>query len=108
MSRLQVVPKYNTWAKRAEVNAMNFAQLRDALLAADPLSVSHVAAVNQAEAAFWRNNQVLQIFNRGDTIPQGFQYGPSNSTGTQSFQFGGGRGVPRTPHSCSPPHSYVI
>jgi len=40
---------------------MNFAQLRDALLAADPLNVAHVKRVNAAEAAFWRNNQGIRV-----------------------------------------------
>ena len=32
---------------------MNFAQLRDALLALDPLNKEHVIAVNKAEAEYW-------------------------------------------------------
>lgn len=61
VSLLQVAPEYNTWRRRSEVNSMNFAQLRDALLAADPLNVAHVKRVNAAEAAFWRNNQGIRV-----------------------------------------------
>jgi hypothetical protein len=57
----KVAPAYNTWRRRSELNTMNFAQLRDALLAADPLNVAHVKRVNAAEAAFWRNNQGIRV-----------------------------------------------
>merc|ERR1740130_318318 len=36
---------------------MNFAQLRDALLALDPLSKRHVVEINKAEADFWTRSQ---------------------------------------------------
>ena len=36
---------------------MNFAQLRDALLALAPHDKAHVVAVNRAEAAFWEASQ---------------------------------------------------
>lgn len=38
----------------AELEAASFSELRDRLLALQPLSVAHVAAVNAAEAEFWR------------------------------------------------------
>ena len=40
-------------ASAADAAAMNFAQLRDALIALDPLSKPHIIEVNRAEAAFW-------------------------------------------------------
>merc|ERR1712023_346710 len=40
---------------------MNFAQLRDALLALAPLDRAHVIEVNQAEAAFWTSNQGYRV-----------------------------------------------
>ena len=40
---------------------MNFAQLRDALLALAPLERSHVVAVNTAEAEFWRRSQGFRV-----------------------------------------------
>ena len=33
---------------------MNFAQLRDALIALDPLNKEHVIEINRAEAEFWK------------------------------------------------------
>ena len=42
---------------RREADSMNFAQLRDALLALAPLDREHVIAVNEAEAAYWRQAQ---------------------------------------------------
>jgi L-galactono-1,4-lactone dehydrogenase len=41
-------------ADEAALLTMSFADLRDKLLALNPLSSAHVAAVNVAEAAFWR------------------------------------------------------
>jgi L-galactono-1,4-lactone dehydrogenase len=43
-----------TGADEATLLTMSFADLRDKLLALNPLSSAHVAAVNVAEAAFWR------------------------------------------------------
>jgi len=40
---------------------MNFAQLRDALLALDPLSTPHIKQVNAAEAEFWKRSQGYRI-----------------------------------------------
>eukprot|EP00966_Prymnesium_polylepis_P178900 4142251-Prymnesium_polylepis.1 len=33
---------------------MNFAQLRDGLIALDPLNKEHVIEINRAEAEFWK------------------------------------------------------
>lgn len=43
------------------VAADNFAELRDALLKLDPLSLSHVKKVNAAEAEFWRRSQGVHV-----------------------------------------------
>ena len=40
---------------------MNFAQLRDALLALAPLDKEHVVAVNRAEAEYWRRSEGHRI-----------------------------------------------
>eukprot|EP00965_Chrysotila_dentata_P029480 979776-Pleurochrysis_carterae.AAC.1 len=40
---------------------MNFAQLRDALLALAPLDADHVRAVNKAEAAFWKRSEGYRV-----------------------------------------------
>jgi len=45
----------------ADASRMNFAQLRDALLALAPLNREHVVAVNRAEAAYWKNAQGWRI-----------------------------------------------
>ena len=45
----------------AEAAAMNFAQLRDALLAVAPLDKGHVVEVNRAEAEFWRRAQGYRV-----------------------------------------------
>lgn len=45
----------------AEARSMNFAQLRDALLALSPLDKEHVIAVNKAEAEFWKNSQGYRV-----------------------------------------------
>jgi L-galactono-1,4-lactone dehydrogenase len=39
------------------LNGMGFGELRDALLALNPLDVDHVKRCNEAEARFWRNNE---------------------------------------------------
>lgn len=44
--------------------SQSFSELRDALLSLDPLNTQHVAAVNQAEAQFWRN--ATAISDRSD------------------------------------------
>jgi len=58
---LKSAPEMNTWARRGEVAAMNFAQLRDALLALAPLDTEFVKRVNAAEAQFWRNNEGVRV-----------------------------------------------
>ena len=42
------------------LQGMGFGELRDALLAIDPLDVDHVKRVNVAEAEFWRKSQGYQ------------------------------------------------
>ncbi|KAL6747479.1 hypothetical protein V8C86DRAFT_2908904 [Haematococcus lacustris] len=44
-----------------EVAGLSATQLRDALLACDPLSQEWVAAVNQAEAAYWRRCSGVRV-----------------------------------------------
>lgn len=48
-------------APATEAVGMGFAPLRDALLAIAPLDKEHVAAVNRAEAEFWRRSQGSRI-----------------------------------------------
>lgn len=42
------------------VHGMGFGELRDALLAFDPLNIEHVKRCNQAEADFWTKNEGYQ------------------------------------------------
>lgn len=43
------------------MQGMGFGELRDALLAIDPLDIKHVKRVNAAEAEFWRRSSGVQI-----------------------------------------------
>ena len=51
-----VVTKYT----KESIVGMGFGELRDALLAFDPLSMDHVKRVNKAEAEFWRRSEGYQ------------------------------------------------
>ena len=43
------------------INEKGFGELRDALLAFDPLNGDHVKEVNKAEARFWKQNEGYQL-----------------------------------------------
>lgn len=43
------------------LKGMGFGELRDALLAINPLDVDHVKKCNKAEAEFWRQNEGFQV-----------------------------------------------
>eukprot|EP00977_Amphora_coffeiformis_P026794 scaffold30342_cov157-Amphora_coffeaeformis.AAC.1 len=43
------------------MKGMGFGELRDALLAIDPLNIEHVKQVNAAEAEFWRRSSGFQV-----------------------------------------------
>ena len=43
------------------MQGMGFGELRDALLAIDPLNIEHVKQVNAAEAEFWRRSSGYQV-----------------------------------------------
>ena len=45
----------------SNMQGMGFGELRDALLAINPLDIDHVKRVNAAEAEFWRRNSGYQI-----------------------------------------------
>jgi L-galactono-1,4-lactone dehydrogenase len=45
----------------ADVNELSFTELRDKLLALDPLNKDHVIKVNQAEAEFWRKSEGFRV-----------------------------------------------
>ena len=56
------------------IDALNFAALRDRLLASAPLDVAHVRACNRAEAEFWRRSQAFSKVDWSDQI-LGFECG---------------------------------
>ena len=53
------VPTAVTYTEET-IEGMGFGELRDALLAFDPLNMEHVKRVNKAEAQFWRNSEGYQ------------------------------------------------
>nr|ACG75919.1 L-galactono-1,4-lactone dehydrogenase [Malpighia glabra] len=44
-----------------DINELSFTELRDKLLALDPLNKDHVIKVNQAEAEFWRKSEGYRV-----------------------------------------------
>ena len=44
-----------------EISEFTFTELRDKLLALDPLNKDHVIKVNQAEAEFWRRSEGYRV-----------------------------------------------
>ncbi|KAM1094108.1 hypothetical protein FF1_009151 [Malus domestica] len=44
-----------------DMNELSFTELRDKLLALDPLDKDHVAKVNQAEAEFWKKSEGYRV-----------------------------------------------
>ena len=53
--------KRGTRVSKRDADSMNFAQLRDALLALAPLDREHVIAVNEAEAKYWHQAQGYRV-----------------------------------------------
>jgi L-galactono-1,4-lactone dehydrogenase len=46
---------------KESIEGMGFGELRDALLALDPLDIDHVKRCNKAEAQFWAKSEGYQI-----------------------------------------------
>lgn len=44
-----------------DINELSFTELRDKLLALDPLNKNHIIKVNQAEAEFWRKSEGYRV-----------------------------------------------
>ncbi|KAG8372054.1 hypothetical protein BUALT_Bualt12G0026700 [Buddleja alternifolia] len=44
-----------------DINELSFTELRDKLLALDPLNKEHIVRVNQAEAEFWRKSEGYRV-----------------------------------------------
>nr|CAD1817217.1 unnamed protein product [Ananas comosus var. bracteatus] len=55
--------KYRTEVRSDEldINQLSFTELRDKLLALDPLNKDHVINVNQAEAEYWRKSEGYRV-----------------------------------------------
>ncbi|KAI4386549.1 hypothetical protein MLD38_004476 [Melastoma candidum] len=47
--------------KEPPINELSFTELRDKLLALDPLNKDHVVKVNEAEAEFWRKSEGYRV-----------------------------------------------
>ncbi|KAM1109774.1 hypothetical protein ACFX19_009252 [Malus domestica] len=59
----ECLQKYRVVPDKSEVdmNELSFTELRDKLLALDPLDKDHVAKVNQAEAEFWKKLEGYRV-----------------------------------------------
>lgn len=44
-----------------DINELSFTELRDKLIALDPLNKEHVMKINQAEADFWRKSEGYRV-----------------------------------------------
>ncbi|KAL3906401.1 MAG: hypothetical protein SGILL_009284, partial [Bacillariaceae sp.] len=53
----ELCTEHNKPFSEEDVKGMGFGEVRDALLAFDPLSVKHVKRCNRAEAEFWKKNE---------------------------------------------------
>jgi L-galactono-1,4-lactone dehydrogenase len=56
----ELCAQHNKPFSEEDVKGMGFGEIRDALLAFDPLSVKHVKRCNRAEAEFWSKNEGYQ------------------------------------------------
>merc|ERR1711865_131444 len=66
-----------------DVKEMGFGELRDAVLAFDPLDVAHVKRCNKAEAQFWKKNEGYQIRPSDELL----QFDCGDSNGCMKFAF---------------------
>ncbi|XP_048432443.1 LOW QUALITY PROTEIN: L-galactono-1,4-lactone dehydrogenase, mitochondrial [Pyrus x bretschneideri] len=59
----ECLQKYRVVPDKSEVdiNELSFTELRDKLLALDPLNKDHVVKVNQAEAEFWKKSEGYRV-----------------------------------------------
>jgi L-galactono-1,4-lactone dehydrogenase len=58
---IQVTTKASEPFSQHSVKGMGFGEIRDALLAVDPLNVDHVKRCNEAEAEFWRKSEGFTV-----------------------------------------------
>lgn len=73
LQQLQDLYKESLWKYRAaiatkssdenepDINELSFTELRDKLIALDPLNKEHVMKINQAEADFWRKSEGYRV-----------------------------------------------
>jgi len=61
MYRVQDSGKKSPDSSEPDIQELSFTELRDKLLALDPLNDVHVAKVNQAEAEFWKKSEGYRV-----------------------------------------------
>ncbi|KAI3471649.1 hypothetical protein Pfo_028299 [Paulownia fortunei] len=59
--RKEVVTLKTPEENEPDITELSFTELRDKLLALDPLNKEHIAKVNQAEAEFWRKSEGYRV-----------------------------------------------
>ncbi|KAI3471329.1 hypothetical protein Pfo_030694 [Paulownia fortunei] len=59
--RKEVVTSKTPEENEPDITELSFTELRDKLLALDPLNKEHIAKVNQAEAEFWRKSEGYRV-----------------------------------------------
>lgn len=59
--RSQVIRATSPDDKEPDIQELSFTELRDKLLALDPLNKDHVVKVNQAEAEFWKRSEGYRV-----------------------------------------------
>ncbi|EGD82570.1 galactonolactone dehydrogenase [Salpingoeca rosetta] len=69
-----LLQQVNPSISQDRMRTMHFADLRDAILAANPRDVEHVKKCNAAEAEFWRRNQGITSVGYSDEV-LGFECG---------------------------------
>jgi len=83
---LRALLRQHNDAAAADDHSLTFADLRDRLLALNPLSVAHVADVNKAEAEFWKASQGWRVGDSEDIL--GFECGGEQWVSEVAFKTG--------------------
>ncbi|KAL7197550.1 hypothetical protein ACSBR2_020145 [Camellia fascicularis] len=60
-NRCEVTATESVDNNEENINELSFTELRDKLLALDPLNKNHIIKVNQAEAEFWRKSEGYRV-----------------------------------------------
>ncbi|XP_051138739.1 L-galactono-1,4-lactone dehydrogenase, mitochondrial [Andrographis paniculata] len=59
--RKELVASKTPEENEPDINELSFTELRDKLIALDPLNKEHIVKVNQAEAEFWRKSEGYRV-----------------------------------------------